>query len=661
MTRFAANLTRLALLLALLEALLVWTGSGQVSSLPGALPIIVTALAHLAWHHHRQTLARGTGLAMLVALGLALASFLIPEYWISFDAWNRVTDRLVAGSLIVDWRPPLLVILCLIMLIASLLVKTRANLGSPQLQAMTTLLLIMQAIEVWHAPGLLTLAGSPLEQAALWSLLAAQFSGVAVNWRDHLPGLTRSLSAGVLLTCLILLFWHQQKTRVESHLYAETRAQSQRLAENLSREIREHLLAMQRFANSWQLQDSLPTAAQWARQAAPYHEDFRYFLNIAHIDSDSRIQRVHPANTINQSLLGARLFDEQPAGRSALGEALFNGQVGRTGIIDLLQGEPGIIHYLPILDDDSQRPRGAVGMAVSLPALADTLFQQTNPEHFGLSLLTTEQTLAERQAASRLAFLQHRSAINLDGLSLTLVSRPTLSLLLSRLPRQPVVSLTIGLLLAYLLYMVLFAHRHMAAQQRLMQSSNRELRHEVRSRTRLQKEVEWLAGHDDLTQLPNRRHFMQVLGSHVDTRPLSLLLCDIDHFKQINDTLGHLQGDHYLKRIGEVGREIIESAGGILARFGGEEFIACLPGHDATMARDVAERLRVATHQLQLSHADGSHLTISIGVTTQADGDLETDALLQAADDALYMAKAEGRNRVIIAPPASPTTDASFS
>lgn len=244
------------------------------------------------------------------------------------------------------------------MLITSLLVKTRANLGSPQLQAMTALLLVMQGIEIWHDTNLLSLSGSSLEQAALWSLLVAQFSGVAVNWRGHIPGLKRALSAGVLLTCLTLAFWHQQKTLVESNLHAETQAQSQRLAETLSREIRDHILAMQRFANSWQLQDSLPTDEQWARQAAPYHRDFRYFLNIAFIDSDSRIRRVHPSNAINQSLLDRRLFDAQPAGRPALSEALFNGQMGRTGVIDLLQGVPGIIHYLPILDEDSQRPRG---------------------------------------------------------------------------------------------------------------------------------------------------------------------------------------------------------------------------------------------------------------------------------------------------------------
>lgn len=655
MSRPSVNLSRLALLLALLASLVDWTASGKVLSLTGSLPILATALCQLAWHHHRQALARWAELAVLMVLIPALASFLIPEHWISHATWNRLAEGGMAGSLIVDWRPPLLVILCLIMLIASLLLRTRANLGSPQLLAMSAILLVMQGIEAWHASNLLSLTGSTLEQAALWSLLAAQLSGVAINWRGHLPGLKRSLPASVLLTCLTLLFWHQQKTLVEGNLHAETQGRNQQLAETLSLEIRDHLQAMQRFANSWRLQESLPTEDQWARQAAPYHRDFQYFLNIAFIDSDSRIRQVHPANATNQSLLGRRLFDEQPAGRSALGKALINGQMGRTGIIDLLQGVPGIIHYLPVLDDDSQQPRGAVGMVVSLPVLADTLFHQTSPSYFGLTLMTPDRTLAERQATSRLATWQHRSDIDLDGLSLTLVSRPTLSLLLSRLSRQPVVSLTIGLLLAYLLYMVLFAHQHMDTQQRLMRRSNRELRREVRSRTRLQKEVEWLASHDELTKLPNRRLFMGVLERHGQTRPLSLLICDIDYFKQINDAFGHLQGDQYLQSIGKQGRDIIESVDGVFARYGGEEFIACLPGHDAVMARKVAERLREAIQHLDLRHADGCPLTISIGVTTQVKGDQQSDALLQAADEALYAAKAGGRNRVIIAPPPTPS------
>ena len=221
--------------------------------------------------------------------------------------------------------------------------------------------------------------------------------------------------------------------------------------------------------------------------------------------------------------------------------------------------------------------------------------------------------------------------------------------LLGDLPRQPVVSLTVGLLLAQLLYLVLFSQQQMASQHQAVRRSNHELRREITERHRLQQEVEWLAGHDELTGLPNRRTFMGALGGHDPHRPISVLLCDIDHFKRINDRLGHLEGDRCLVEIGRLGRGVIEAAGGLFARLGGEEFVVSLPGRDEREAMQIAEALRAAVAASGLAHADGRPLTVSIGIATGAPGPLRVDALLNAADEALYRAKAAGRNRVMAA------------
>ena len=166
---------------------------------------------------------------------------------------------------------------------------------------------------------------------------------------------------------------------------------------------------------------------------------------------------------------------------------------------------------------------------------------------------------------------------------------------------------------------------------------------------------------DALTGLYNRRHFneryaaefMRAARYH---RPLSVLLIDIDHFKKFNDEHGHLIGDKVLKLTAKVLDESIRKAD-ILARFGGEEFVLVLPEIDKEHARTVAEKLRRAiahTHFPKEESQPLGHITASFGLASFPEDASEDHALLKLADQALYQAKAHGRNRVeVIAPKAS--------
>ncbi|MFO8044281.1 MAG: sensor domain-containing diguanylate cyclase [Halomonas sp.] len=622
---------------------------GEHGSLPAAGLLVVAALGQLVWYRLGPAASRVLLWPALGLLGLCLVSYLMPEPWLPHASWDHLANQIVTGSLLVDWRLPLLLTLCLIALLLSLAVRTRASLGAPMLLGVAGLLLLAQAVEALQAPGLLPLRGTWLAQAILLTLLLGQVVDVAGAWKQQSSRLSRALWPGLSLALLSLLIWHYQKTLEERDLAARVEQQHVQMAQSLSREIDDHLAAMRRFANVWRLTPMIPGATAWATQAAPYQRDFRYFLNIAYIDATSRIQLVHPPTAINLQVLGSRLFDDQPAGREAVASALQHGREGRTDIIELLQGGPGMIHYLPIFLAAESRPTGAVAMAVSLPALADTLFANIDPGDQKLSLYRDRERLAHQPAEARLGPWQLETELDLSGVPLMLLSQPTLRRLLSDLPRQPVVSLTVGLLLAQLLYLVLFSQQQMVTQHRAVRRSNRELRREIRKRTRLQQEVEWLAGHDELTGLPNRRTFLKALREHDPSRPISVLLCDIDYFKKINDRLGHLEGDRYLNEIGRLGSEVTASAGGLFARQGGEEFVACLPGRDEQEAMRIAELLRETVAGSGLSHADGAPLTVSIGVATATPGPLRIDDLLNAADEALYSAKHAGRNRARLA------------
>jgi len=158
---------------------------------------------------------------------------------------------------------------------------------------------------------------------------------------------------------------------------------------------------------------------------------------------------------------------------------------------------------------------------------------------------------------------------------------------------------------------------------------------------------------DSLTKLRNRRAMEEVAIREVwqavrKQTPLALLMLDLDHFKNLNDTWGHALGDRALRIVGKVlQREMGPRE--LTARMGGEEFAVLLPGVGLEEAGVVAERLRSAIAQLRLHETENSaSMTVSIGVSVLRDGEHSWTEMLCRADDALYRAKRNGRNQVLL-------------
>lgn len=172
------------------------------------------------------------------------------------------------------------------------------------------------------------------------------------------------------------------------------------------------------------------------------------------------------------------------------------------------------------------------------------------------------------------------------------------------------------------------------------------------------------AATDALTSLPNRRAFDRQFNAEFKrarrfSEPLSVLLIDVDRFKNINDQHGHLIGDEVLRTLASTLRSNLPRQFDILVRFGGEEFAAVLPHTDREAAVHVAERLRTAVERTSIHTAAGSlMITISIGIgllETRASTDpFTTHDLLDEADRCLYESKRQGRNRVTAHPPSEP-------
>jgi two-component system cell cycle response regulator len=167
------------------------------------------------------------------------------------------------------------------------------------------------------------------------------------------------------------------------------------------------------------------------------------------------------------------------------------------------------------------------------------------------------------------------------------------------------------------------------------------------------RRLEQLATTDALTRLLNRRALLERLSVEVDRArrfhsQLSLLMLDLDHFKDINDQFGHLNGDHILRQLGTLLAGVVRTID-VCARYGGEEFVLLLPETATDGATVFAERLRECISEHEFEREDGArnHLTCSIGVATFPSPRVNsTEDLFARADEALYRAKSGGRNQV---------------
>jgi len=170
-----------------------------------------------------------------------------------------------------------------------------------------------------------------------------------------------------------------------------------------------------------------------------------------------------------------------------------------------------------------------------------------------------------------------------------------------------------------------------------------------RRQRRIAHLLEKQAHTDPLTGLANRRHFMEVAEAELarsrryDT-PLSMLMIDIDHFKEVNDAYGHRAGDRVLQQLARTCQEILREVD-VAGRVGGEEFAILLPETEVEGAFEVAERLRTAVAAAEVPREEGLpiRITVSVGVAA-IDGSTNLDTLMSQADDALYDAKHCGRN-----------------
>ena len=181
-----------------------------------------------------------------------------------------------------------------------------------------------------------------------------------------------------------------------------------------------------------------------------------------------------------------------------------------------------------------------------------------------------------------------------------------------------------------------------------------ELRRSLSREEAARREMELRAATDELTGLANRRETLAALDRQISMtrrhrRPLSVAILDIDHFKKVNDTHGHPAGDEVIRRVAQISEEIMREED-MVGRLGGEEFVVILPETDAVAALAACDRLRsaVANTTMLLENGTKLNITLSAGVAQMVPVD-DRNRLIARADEALYDAKEQGRDRVLLA------------
>jgi len=192
------------------------------------------------------------------------------------------------------------------------------------------------------------------------------------------------------------------------------------------------------------------------------------------------------------------------------------------------------------------------------------------------------------------------------------------------------------------------------ASERQLEASVIQRTEELRAAMSKLKE---LSVTDGLTGIANRRQFDAVLNTEWKRAertgtPLALALLDVDHFKKFNDRYGHLEGDECLKKVAKVLTQNVLRPAELVARYGGEEFAFIVPNTDGNSAAQLAEKICAALRAENIAHADSAvgYLTACVGVASMTPRpDTSPVTLIKAADNALYRAKADGRNQVVLA------------
>ncbi|MCG8519315.1 MAG: EAL domain-containing protein [Pseudomonadales bacterium] len=433
----------------------------------------------------------------------------------------------------------------------------------------------------------------------------------------------------------------QQQQQLQSALASEADAMSR----ELQTRFRDHIDAIDRMA-SRQAATAIMEERLWREDARHYLDDFDVYQAIEWIDRNFIIRWLEPLDG-NRSAIGFNVaFSE--ARRTALENAVTEGVMDTTGIIELEQGGTGLVIYAPIGAGEDNR--GFIAGVFRMESLATLLLTDRVRQQFHVDIVENGRPAyrLSPDAPVRSQY-SHTVTIPLANVTWELTLTPTVHWLdqhQSNLPWVTFVTLLVmGLLMSLLGLLVQLVLKR---NQDLLKTRH-TLEQEIHQREVIQQDLARLESTDPLTGLANRRFFMEDLSHTLmlaerQQHQLALLMIDLDRFQMLNDSLGHQFGDELLvkiaSRLNALSDELV-----MVAYSGGDEFMVC---------QQHVEEIDDVIHllgQIQKCFAEPfaiqgqtHHITATMGIALYPQSGLDGDVLLRNADIALHRAKENGRN-----------------
>jgi len=353
----------------------------------------------------------------------------------------------------------------------------------------------------------------------------------------------------------------------------------------------------------------------------------------------------------NELALGFDLASE-PKRSTTIEESRKSGELLASGKVSLVQGKSdgdGLLVFAPYYGGIAHRDRKLKGFVVGVYRLEDMVNNAISPyveKGIDLTIFDGKEISHQNKifgiSKADADLIRYKKEIMVFGKPWTVLFRGDGSFQ-DGIKWHPPIASAGGLLLLFLLISIVFEINDFRTRDKLLSENN--------------KQLEQLSNLDSLTGVANRRYFDESLGRELnrscrDKTPLSLILLDVDHFKEFNDTHGHLVGDECLKQIAHILQNAIVRSHDLVARYGGEEFAVILPSTDLKGGLIIAERLRELVENLNLVNFKKpiiQPVTISLGLVSTPHGQkgMSPKFLIGHADKALYEAKKQGKNRVV--------------
>jgi diguanylate cyclase (GGDEF)-like protein len=453
----------------------------------------------------------------------------------------------------------------------------------------------------------------------------------------------------VVVTVISLSFWHASWAYVEKNELQQNTIASESMRAIIQDELTFRKQALVQMASRWQVRKGGTPYNEWSKDALNIETDQPGFQSIEWADPSLIVRWVVPLKG-NEAALKTDL--KKDTGRSKnLTHAITTGQITVTPMLTLKSGQKGFLIYAPIGKKNGLK--GVIIGAINAKRFFDDVFADTTKD-YNIVIYYQNELIYSRHSSPVNKNLHRSITYHMKELDWDIVSWPVPLLAEKQHPWLPIIVLLIGLSMALMLSFITYLAQ-------IARKNLRTAKDEIKTRKQTEqqlivysKKLKKLSFVDPLTGIDNRRSLTKLLQEELNQMkksdvPLSLILIDIDYFKQINDTYGHVTGDAVLQKIGNILRKSTRSTDSV-ARYGGEEFFIILRNTTDRQAYVVAEKLRtkVAEHVFQCEKKMPFNVTCSFGVYQVSPQINKITKAFDIVDGALYTAKNSGRNCVVL-------------